>query len=235
MRELRFTEIREAYLFTVYDAWGALPTILAMVGIFIGMVAVMYGLKKLLEMGFLYWQQPKRRVVTKCTECPGKKGTFDLTWDPVHDSSLGSIAHVVLETLFATGIVVAALFAGAVGDVNIWQSPIAATGIAVIVTYILAGGLQQIGSGFFFFLQNLMVYDQYWELAGSPNVGGRIDRITPFYVEFIGIDAATRTTVSIRVPMTTVISSIWKRNYQKEKYELRYSADPDELVGIKVE
>lgn len=235
MRYLRnIRDIRDSYEFTLSDAWGALPTLLAMAGFFLAGVIIVYVVKKFLEwflLSIVKHQQPRKYVVTRCTTCPTDRSKSNLEWEVVPTHSYGSIVHIVLEILFVLCIIIVALFAAAVGNVNLWQSPLAVSTLAIIVTYILASGLQQVGSGFFFFLQNFMSYGEYWEQVGSGGkMGGFVSRITPFYVEFES--HLNRVGVTIRVPMTTVLSSSWIRKYSEEFHGIHYAKDDPAAKGF---
>ena len=225
MRTIRWGDLinpREAYLFTLADAWGALPTLLAMAGFFLGAVLVLYLVKKALEYIFLRKERFKKYVLEQ-TKDKDAMGRIIKVWRKMPTTHYGSIMHLILETLFFMGLVIAALFAAAVGDVNIWQSPIASVGIGLIGTYIFGPGLQQVGSGYFFFLTNAMAVDEYWILIGG-SIEGRVSRITPFFVELLSIDVNGHGRLH-RVAMTTAMAANWERSFYKESHEARVVMD----------
>lgn len=215
-RRIRWGDLvnREAYAFALSDAWGSLPTLLAMGGMLIGCVLVVFLLKKLFEFVLLPRERNFKYVLENCDKkTDGERKT---TWRKVAVQHWGSVVHLILETLFFFGIIVSALFAAAIGDVNIWESPIASVGIGVIGTYIFGPGLQQVGSGYWFFLANAMVVGEYWILVGG-GIEGRVSRITPFFVEFMSMSEGHGRLQ--RVSMTTVMGAGWTRDFYKEKHE----------------
>jgi hypothetical protein len=218
-RTLRWGDLispREMWAFTLADAWGALPTLLAMAGFFLGAVLVIYLVKKGLEWLLLPSERFKKYVLEDTQDRNGQ-GQVMKVWRKMPISHYGSIAHLVLETLFFAGILISALFAAAVGNLNLWESPIASVGIGLIGTYILGPGLQQLGCGYFFFLCNAMAVGEYWILIGG-GVEGRVTRISPFFVEMMSVDAAKHGRLH-RVSMITVMTASWERSFFKEAHE----------------
>lgn len=208
---------RAMYEFTIMDAVGALPTLLAMAGVLIGCVLVLYLLKKLLEFILIPGERHQKYVlhtIEKKTD-----GKIHKIWKKAEVHHIGSVLHLILETFFFVGLIVAALFAAAIGNVNIWESAIASVGIGIIGTYIFGPGLQQVGSGYFFFLNSAMSVGEYWELVGGGGVGGRVCRITAFFVEFMALGPDGHGVLH-RVSMTTIMSGNWIRNFYKEAQEL---------------
>jgi hypothetical protein len=205
---------REMYAFTLGDAVGSLPTLLAMGGMLIGCAVLVFSIKKLLE----YILLPRERHCKYVLEEVDKdnNGTRKTRWRKVAVKFYGSIVHLVLETLFFFGLVVSALFAAAIGDINIWQSPIGSVGIGLIGTYIFGPGLQQVGNGYFFFLTQAMEVGEYWVLVGG-GIEGRVSRISPFFVEFMSIGEGHGRLQ--RVSMSTVMGANWTRDFYKEKHE----------------
>ncbi|RLC97571.1 MAG: hypothetical protein DRI46_12760, partial [Chloroflexi bacterium] len=210
---------RAMYSFTISDAVNSLPTLLAMGGCFLGGIIIIYIIKCLL----LWWafRKQNKKYILDSVKTAGKEIT-NKVWIIVPIHNFGTVWHLLVESMFSIGVVVVALFAAAVGDINIWQSPIATVGIGLIGTYVFGQGLQQMGSGYFFFLTNSMSYGEYWELIGST-VEGRVSRISIFHVEFETFDVTTQSAVLIRTPMTTIMSGNWKRNYHKEQHAVRVS------------
>lgn len=204
--------VREAFAFTLSDAWGGLPITLAIFGFFLGSLLILYFIKWVFEWIFLRRQQPGSYVLQKCEKCKDRKKLY---WKDVPHHSYGSIVHLIIETLFFCGIIVAAMFSAAVGNVNLWQSNLANVGIAAIATYVFGVGFQLFGSGLFFYLTNPMAYEEYWELVGQ-NIEGRVYYITPFYIYLGVMDPKSETARLIRVSQTQVINGNWSRDYNKE-------------------
>jgi small-conductance mechanosensitive channel len=207
---------REVAEFTIGDAWGSLPTLFAMAGVFLGCVLLIYLIKKLLEYIFLPKERWKKYVLEETKE-KNAQGRVIKQWRKMDSSRYGSIWHLVLETLFAFGLVISALFAAAIGNVNIWQSAIASIGVGAIATYVLGNGLQQLGSGFFMFLNNAISVGEYWVLVGQQ-IEGRVTRITPFFIEMMALDSGGHGCMH-RVSMSTALNSNWQRNFYREAHE----------------
>src|SRR5690606_26046404 len=164
---------RAMYAFTLHDAWKSLPTLMAMVIFFIiAMIILVIG-KKILCWLLLRKEGHKKFILERRSKRPD--GTYKCYWveAPIHH--YGSLAHLLIESLFFGGIIVAALFAFAIGDMNLWQSAIGSVGIGIVGTYVFGAGLQQIGAGYFFLLFNFMSYGEYWEQIGG-SAGGRVAR-----------------------------------------------------------
>jgi len=228
---------RAMWSFTFEDAWTAIPTLLAMGGLFIASIAALYIVKK-----FIFWMLTKfRRCGThnshkwllKKEEMVGgkiKKKTWDQSEKRTH--RIFNIIHLVIETFFFVGIVAAALFACAVGDVNVWQSPVAISVIGIVITYIFGAGLQQAGSGYFFFMNNCMSPGEWWQQVGG-GIRGRVSNITPFFVEFETKNPKTGGALLQRAPMTLVLGGIWERDYAAEDMEDPVFADDIEYQRSK--
>lgn len=214
---------RAMYDFTIGDAWGALPTLLAMGGLFLLAVLIIFVIKKLAEWLLLCRQQRKKFVVVNRKNA-GVEGKVIRVWRPFSRGYYGSIVHVVLETLFFVALIIAAFFAAAAGNVNIWESPVALSIITVVVTYIFGGPLQNVGNGWGVFISNSMVYGEYWRLEGA-GIEGFVSYISPFFVELERIDKVSGGILIHRVTMTTVFNGNWTRDINKEKYEVHPSRD----------
>lgn len=211
---------REVAEFTLGDAVGAIPTLLAASGIFLACIIVWVVMKKLATWFLLREQQPKKYVLEASER---KDGKLIKKWAvaPIH--RMGSIIHLAIETVFFVGLLLIALFAGSVAGINVWASAVGALAISVMGTYIFGGGLQQVGSGYCVFVMNSVSYDEYWVVTGTP-AEGWVVRITPFFIELESADTANNGAARMfRVPMSTVLGGIMERNYHKEKYGTRVS------------
>lgn len=230
MRSLRWGDLadpRAVYGFTLGDAWRALPTLLAMFGLFLGAVLILFLIKKLLELIFLSKQTSSKYTLERSTPHPDAAvKTIRKRWIQVPVHHLGSVLHILFETLFLAGIVVAAYFAAAVGDVNIWQNPLASTAIGIIITYVFSSGLVQVGSGYFVFLCNSICLGEYWQMSGT-SIEGRVCRITPLFVELEAKDPEHGGALLHRATMTQVLTGTWTRNFYKE-----YNSDPVSIDGL---
>ncbi len=221
---------RAVFEYTFSDAWNALPGLFAIYGILTGGILVLWLIKKALEWVILDRKIPSKYVLVACHTCKDDPNQKELEWRPTSTHTAGSILHVVLELVFFVGSTIVCLFAASIAGVNLWQSAIASIGIGLIGTYVFASGLGLLGSGLFFFLMNYFVIGQWWERSGAASEGGRVRRITAFYVEFERIDKETGGALFVRVPMTTVILGSWEQNLYKEEYEQRVTRD--ELSGV---
>lgn len=216
---------RAMYAFTIGDAVAALPTLLAMAGCFIGGATLVYVVKWILLRILLCKEIPKKRMLTNCEVCPttNKKKQY-WTTVPVHNAA--SILHLFIEVFFCFGLIVVALFAAAIGNLNLWESAIGSVGIGIIGTYIFSTGLSQAGAGLFIFMTNAFTHGEYWCLVGSGGeVEGRITRISLLFMEMERFDQATSSGVTVRVWMTTAITGHWIRHLKKELYAERVSMD----------
>ena len=218
-RSIRWSDLispREMYEFTLADAWGSLPTLFAMAGFLLACILVIYIIKKILEWILLPRERFKKYVLEDTKERDAQGRTVKV-WRKMPTTHYGSVAHLVLETLFCVGLIISALFAASIGGVNLWQSAIASVGIGAVVTYVLGPGLQIAGAGFFFFLTNAMSVHEYWVLVGR-GIEGRVSRISPFFVELMSMDA-NRHGCMHRVCMLTVLNGDWQRSFYKEAHE----------------
>ncbi len=212
---------RAMYEFTLADAWGALPTLFAMGGLFLAAIVIIVVVKKLLEWLLLCKQQRKKYVVIRGLT---QDKSIVRTWRPFSRGYYGSIVHVILETLFFVALIIAAFFAAAVGNVNIWESPVALSIITVVVTYIFGGPLQNVGNGWGVFVSNSFVYGEYWRLEGG-NIEGFVSYISPFFIELERIDKATGGILIHRVTMSTAFNGNWTRDINKELFDVHPSRD----------
>jgi len=211
---------RAMYQYTLTDAVNSLPTLLAMGGFFLLAMVILLAGKILLKWVFLRNEMHKKYVLEK-REINKETGKAECVWmeAPVHH--YGSIAHLAIESFFFVGLIIAALFAFAIGDMNLWQSAIGSVGIGIIGTYVFGAGLQQIGAGYFFLLFNFMSYGEYWEQVGGGQLGGRVARVTAFFVEFEKLDPESQCALLERAAMISVVTGNWRRNYYKEEHEPR--------------
>ncbi len=201
---------RALYTFTLQDAFAAIPTLLTMGAFFIIALILIIILKKILN-----WVVDRRTAKSKYVLVrKGKDGKRH--WKEDIHSSLQSMAHVAIETLVFGLIVVAAFFSASIGNVNIWESPIALSVIGMVITYIFGSGLQQIGSGYFVYAFNGMVVGEWWEVAGSHEQGGIVHRVTIWYVEFVRMDAESQCACFLRIPMQSILNGSFERNLYKE-------------------
>jgi hypothetical protein len=216
---------RAVYEFTLADAWGEFPIILAMLGFFVGGIVVLFAIKKLLQYFLLRreWQQ-RLALIDKTRR--GKE--WRNTWARVPIYHAGTIWHLLLETLFVVGIVACALFAASVGGINIWLSAGGALALSVVGTYVFGPGLQQLGAGYYVLLTNSVCVGEYWEVVGTP-VEGFVSRITPGFIELENGDPDKGTAVLYRVPMASVAGREMRRDFQKEMGTRHAFMDVDEV------
>lgn len=204
---------RAVIQFTLEDAWNSLPTLLAMGGFFlVGIIVLLIG-KKLLQYVFLS-SYTHRWIISKFKK--GENGKVTPYWmeRPVHN--YGTIMHLLITSLFLIGVGVLGIFTAAIGNINIWNSPLATVGIGLIGTYIFGTGLQQVGSYYFVLWFGGMTYQEYWSLVGSP-IQGRVSRITPFFMELEYVNPSNNEgTVTYRVPMITVLNGQWVHMHKRE-------------------
>lgn len=214
-RRIRWSDLvspRAVYAFTLQDAGAALPTLLAMAGFFILCLLVLLIFRKIFSYIFFDRFMPQKYVLVRCEKC--REGTRAV-WKKSSHSSLSSVGHLFIETVFFVGVIVASLFSASIGNVNIWDSPIALTIIGTIVAYIFGGGLQQVGSAYFVYAAVYMVVGEWWEETGTHE-GGTVHRITPFFVEFARFDEEQQGAIFSRVPMSTILNGKFQRNMVKE-------------------
>ena len=208
---------RALYQYTLTDAVNSLPTLMAMGGFFLLAMLILIAGKTLLKWIFLGQEMHKKYILEK-RDVNKETGKAECVWieAPVHH--YGSLAHLAIESFFFIGLIIAALFAFAIGDMNLWQSAIGSVGIGIIGTYVFGAGLQQIGAGYFFLLFNFMSYGEYWEQVGGV-LGGRVARITVFFVEFEKFDPESQGALLERAAMISIVTGNWRRNYYKEENE----------------
>ena len=218
MQRLRWSDLspRAIYEFTVSDAFLSLPQLVAMAGFFLSGLLVMWILKKLLEFFLLILPGNEDRSVYAVD---AYKKT-ERHWTYLTSSRAGNWFHLIIETVFISGVFVVCLFTGAIGNVKIWESPVAVASLSIVISYIFAPGLNQMGAGFFCFLFTMMPHNQYWEMT-SGELGGFVKSATPIYVELESIHPHTKTALVVRVPMVTVIAATWQRNIHKEVHTRR--------------
>jgi hypothetical protein len=213
---------RAMWSFTLGDAGGAIPTLLAMGGLFLTCLIVLYIVKKLVLFMLNSCRKPytlHKFILKKQERVAGAKvvkKTWERTDNTVH--RFFNYMHLIVESIFFIGIIVSVLFAAAVGNVNVWESPVAISVIGIAVTYIFASGLQQVGAGYFFYLNNLMTPGEWWTQIGG-GIDGRVCNITPFFVEFESRDPEKGGALLQRASMMEIVTGRWQRNYRKESDE----------------
>lgn len=211
---------RAMWEFTLSDAWTAIPTLLAMGGLFLLALLILVVIKKVLIWALMKIAGQRynmQKWILKSQTIVGGKVNKRI-WETAPNHRWFNGIHILIESMFFVGVAAACLFAAAVGDVNVWQNPIAISVIGIVITYIFGAGLQQAGSGYFFFLNNCMTPGEYWEQIGG-GISGRVCNITPFFVEFEAQDDLEKGKGGMllqRANMTTVLMSNWQRNYYKE-------------------
>lgn len=213
---------RAMWSFTLGDASGAIPTLLAMGGLFLACLIALYIVKKFVVFLLNSCRRPytfQKWILKKQERVPNAKlvkKTWERTDATVH--RFFNYMHLIVESLFFIGVMVSVLFAAAVGNVNVWESPVAISVIGIAITYIFGSGLQQVGAGYFFYMNNLMTPGEWWEQIGG-GITGRVCNITPFYVEFESRDPERGGAVLQRSSMMDVVMGRWQRNYRKEADE----------------
>lgn len=232
MNKIRWEDLRSPgslIRITFDDAISTIPTLIVMALCFFAGLIVLYVAKKLFIWALMKCaRQPygsKKWVAKKVARNEGTKFAR-VTWETTHTHRWFNYIHIFIESLFFLGLVITTLLAASFGGINVWQNPIALSLITVAVGYIFASGLQQLGSGYFFFLTNYMSPDEWWEQIGG-GISGRVCNITPFFVEFEGIDPVHGGLVLQRAGMTTVFMSNWQRNYYRESTEIHLTTDAD--------
>lgn len=148
----------------------------------------------------------------------------NITWATAPTHHFFNYVHIFIESLFFLGVIITAVLAFSFGGVNIWQNPVAVSVIILVVTYVFATGLQQLGSGYFFFLNNCMTPGEWWEQVGG-GISGRVCNITPFFIEFESKDLEHGGLILQRASMSTAFMSNWQRNYYKESEEPHLSKE----------
>ena len=217
------------YTYTISDAWFALPTLLAMGGTLLGGLLLFYLIKKGLEHIILRGELPKKWVLQQCERTKDGTKITRRKWVQVPYCWFGSAKHLFLETLFFFFVVILCIFCASIGNVNLVESPIALALIGTIFAYIFGSGLSQVGAAYFIFLMNSMSVNEWWSICGTPQQGGRVWRITPFFIEFLRVDEESLGAVFVRVPMTSVMGEKWERNIYKEQNSPIVEMDQEEL------
>lgn len=213
---------RAMWSFTLGDASGAIPTLLAMGGIFLACLFALYIVKRLVVWMLNMCRRPytlHKYILKKQEPVKGAKlvkKTWERTDATVH--RFFNYMHLAVESLFFVGIVVSVLFVAAIGNINVWENPIAISMLGIVITYIFGSGLQQVGAGYFFYMNNLMTPGEWWSQIGG-GIDGRVCSITPFYVEFEARDPEHGGALLQRSSMMDVVMGRWQRNYRKESDE----------------
>ncbi len=219
---------RAVYEFTLADAVASLPSLLAMAGLFVLSVLFLYIGKRILEWILLCGSRSPKYVKDRSYDVgvDGKRKRKQAQqWIRLPTHTWGSMAHLIIETLFFLGMGVIAVFVAALGGINLWQSQLAYAGIGIIVTYIFGMGLQTAGAGYFVAGTAIQCLGEWWELDGSPNIYGRVSVVTPFFVYLDRLHKEKGSTQTIRVNMVTVWNGNWIRSYADELHaEPAYSS-----------
>lgn len=220
---------------TFEDAIATIPTLIVMCLCLLAGFIVLYIVKKLVLWAFMKCARQrygyKKWIAKTIEQKPGSKFA-KIVWESKESHYMFNYIHIFIESLFFIGLLITILLAASFGGINVWQNPIALSVITVAVGYVFAAGLQQLGSGYFFFLTNYMSPGEWWEQVGG-GISGRVINITPFYVEFETLNIERTGALIQRAGMSTVIMSNWQRNYQKEDKELVVTAEDDEQIKNK--
>ena len=220
---------------TFEDAIATIPTLIVMCLCLLAGFIVLYIVKKLVLWAFMKCARQrygyKKWIAKTIEQKPGSKFA-KIVWESKESHYMFNYIHIFIESLFFIGLLITILLAASFGGINVWQNPIALSVITVAVGYVFAAGLQQLGSGYFFFLTNYMSPGEWWEQVGG-GISGRVINITPFYVEFETLNIERTGALIQRAGMSTVIMSNWQRNYQKEDKEFVVTAEDDEQIKNK--
>lgn len=234
IRDLTFRELftpRVVYSYTLEEAFAATPRILLMIAMFLAILIGAFLVKKLLEFIFFRrYMREKFMLKEHYTVTEGGKPELAKRWTHVPTQHWASIGHLILETLFVSMIMFAAIFACAMGGIEFWTTAVGVGLFGVVLAYTFGAGLQQAGAAYFCYLMNSVAYDEWWELEGSK-AAGRVVRITPFFVELESEDPETHSACLYRVPMLTILNGILRRDYYKEANAPQVSFYKNDVTG----
>jgi hypothetical protein len=207
------------YSFTLGDAWGALPTLLAMSGFFVVALAVVWLVRWLIMWLFL-WRNCRKRLALQSVETDKADGTIRKVWRELPHRTLGTYAHALIETLTVLGILTGLFFAAAIGGINMWQHSTSMSIISAIVIYAFTPGLQLWMAGYILRSTGKLALDEFWEVVGT-GIGGRVEYIGMFEVELSAYDEEKQCAVFFTIPTLTVINGNLKRNPFRELHDPR--------------
>jgi hypothetical protein len=219
-----------------YEGIDTIPTVIVMCLSLLAGFIILYIVKKLVLWGLMKCARQRygyKKWIARDVERKAGSKLAKITWESKESHYMFNYIHIFIESLFFIGLLITLLLAASFGGINVWQNPIALSVITVAVGYVFAAGLQQLGSGYFFFLTNYMSPGEWWEQVGG-GISGRVINITPFYVEFETLNIERTGALIQRAGMSTVIMSNWQRNYHKEDKELAVTAEDDEQIKNKI-
>lgn len=208
--------------FTGPTIWERLPWALLALGVAIGGSIVTYILvKKVLAYCCLPRKYHDRLVWAGVDEQTGK-GRF------VHETrnSGRSYAHVILETLFFTGVFFSLWIGASVAGFNLLNSTLMSIGLGLIGTYMFAAAIQNMGTGYWVYLTDKVEEFQYYRLATMPHVHGMITEMHPLFVLLQRENDTGDGLLEIQVPMSMMLTDIWIRDFKLES-EMRADMDKD--------
>jgi small-conductance mechanosensitive channel len=219
-----------------YEGIDTIPTVIVMCLSLLAGFIILYIVKKLVLWGLMKCARQRygyKKWIARDVERKVGSKLAKITWESKESHYMFNYIHIFIESLFFIGLLITLLLAASFGGINVWQNPIALSVITVAVGYVFAAGLQQLGSGYFFFLTNYMSPGEWWEQVGG-GISGRVINITPFYVEFETLNIERTGALIQRAGMSTVIMSNWQRNYHKEDKELAVTAEDEEQIKNKI-
>lgn len=200
-------------VYSTQDVWVGLPYVLITAGIFTGGSVVWYLFIWCLQYFFVYQEYGPKWVLTST-----ESGKF---WEQRPSRTLGSIIHLIIQTLFFSGIVFIIWIACAAAGFNPWTTATASLSISIIITYVFSTPLSLIGSGYDVLFLNAISVGEHVQFHGmGPGWDGTIVGIYSQYVELQRYDEETKSGEIITIPISQFLSQPRKRNWRRE-YEAK--------------
>lgn len=153
------------------------------------------------------------------------------TWMQRPSRTCGNVWHLIIQTLYYSGLVIIVWLAAASAGFNPWTSAAASIGMSVIATYAFATPLGLLGAGYFVHLSNAISVGEFYEFYGmGEQWEGKIVAIHRMWVEMIRFnsDKDKMTGEMIYMPISTFLSTPRKRNWEKE-------SKSDQQFGIRMD
>lgn len=211
-----FQTFRTAFeiVYSTQDVWVGLPYVLITAGIFTGGSVLWYLFIWCLQYLFVYQEYGPKWVLSS-SKSNGKY------WEPRPTRTLGSIIHLVIQTLFFSGLVFIIWIACAAAGFNPWTTATASLSISIVFTYVFATPLSLIGSGYDVLFLNAISCGEHVQFHGmGPGWDGKIVGIYSQYVELERYDEETQSGEIITLPISQFLSQPRKRNWRRE-YEAK--------------
>ena len=197
-------------VYSLQDVWSGLPYVCIAAGIFTGGTVLWYLFIWVLEYLFLGRERHTQWVLTQ-------KDAQNKYFVPRPGRSCGSITHLILQTLFFSGLVFILWIASAMAGFNPWTAAAVSLGLSVFITYTFATPLGLIGTGWALNVTNGINVGDYCEFFGMPGWDGRIARIYNMHVIIERYDEATKSGEEVYMPISHFLSTPRKRNWHKER------------------